>query len=310
MNMASQFYHIHIYLSRNKTVSSTITMALQSGILKITIPILCGFQRLKMSILVVYCQSRVQVFIQAQAVVCLEPRILVIVPEVHGGQEVQDPASEAAIINGLLKAGFPVVGKYELSNVRKGASVKRALEGDRKGALDLALQYAANVVIVGEAVGEPAGTISGLHSVRARLYARAFKTDEDIIVAAHSLQVSGLGITENTASREAFSLAGARMADYLVERLAEFRHPEAIKTIRLVIDNLRSKSQFDELKQGITNMLLVIDAEVNLFEQDKAELIIKSLGGAQDLVEDLSNLGFIDLAIAKTHEHEVRATVE
>lgn len=248
--------------------------------------------------------------LELRAVVCLEPRILVIVPEVHGDREVQDPTAETAIINGLLKAGFPVVGKYELSNVRKGASAKRALKGDRKAALDLALQYGANVVIVGEGASEPAGTISGLHSVRAWLYARAFKTDEDIIVGAHSLQVSGLGITENAASREAFSLGGARMADYLVERLAEFRHPDAIKTIRLVINNLRSKSQFDELKQAITNMLLVIDAKVNLLEQDKAELIIKSLGGAQDLVEDLSNLGFIDLAIAKTHEHEIQVTVE
>lgn len=248
--------------------------------------------------------------LKIRAVICLEPRILVIVPEMYARREIADPAAETAIINGLLKAGFSVVGKYELGKIRRGPLIKRALKGDRKAALDLALQYGANVVIVGEGVSEPIGTISGLYSVRAWLDVRAFKTDEDIIVAAHNLQVSGLGITENSASKKALSLTGEHMADYLAERLAKFRHPDDIKSIRLLINNLRNKSQFDELKEAITKMLLVIDVKVNLFEENKAELIVKSFGGTQELVEDLSSLGFMDLAIGKIDEHEVEAKVK
>jgi len=248
--------------------------------------------------------------LKIKAVICLEPRILVIIPEIYAKREIPDPAAETAIINGLLEAGFSVVGKYELGNIRRSPLIKKTLKGDRKAALDLALQYGANVVVVGEGVSEPVGTISDFHSARAWLEIRAFKTDEDVIVAARNLQMSGLGITEDSASKKALSLAGERMADYLVEKLAKFRNPDEIKTIYLFINNLRNKSQFDELRETIARMLLVIDVKTNFFEEDKAELIVKSLGDTQKLVEDLSNLCFINLAIGKVNEHEVRVTVK
>jgi len=172
------------------------------------------------------------------------------------------------------------------------------------------MQYGANVVIIGKAVSEKIGMISDFHSVQAYLEIRAYKTDEDKVIAAHSLQVSRAGITEDSAYKTAFNLAGEQMADYLVERLAEFRNPEEIRNINLFIDNFRNKSQFEKLKEAIGKMLLVIEVKVNLLENEKAELIVKTLGDVQELIENLSNLTFINLEIKKVNNNLVQITIK
>jgi len=146
--------------------------------------------------------------------------------------------------------------------------------------------------------------------VRAYLEIRAYNTDEDKVIAAHSLQISGVGIMEDSACKVAFNLAGEQMVDYLVERLAEFRNPEEIRNINLFIDNFRNKSQFEKLKEAIGKMLLVIEVKVNLLENEKAELIVKTLGDVQELIENLGNLTFINLEIKKVSDNLVQITIK
>jgi hypothetical protein len=241
--------------------------------------------------------------------ISLEPRILVFAPETYAGKEISDNSAEIAIINGLLKAGFVVINKHEIDSIDQNTLIKKILKEDKQATLELAMNYEANVVIVGKAISEKTGMISDFHSVRTYLEIRAYKTDEDKIIAAHSLQVSRAGITEDSAYKTAFNLAGEQMADYLVERLAEFRNPEEVRTINLFIDNLRNKSQFEKLKEAIGKMLLVIEIKVILLENEKAELIVKTLGDIQELCEDLGNLTFINLEIKKVNNNLVQITV-
>ncbi len=247
--------------------------------------------------------------IKDKETISLEPRILVFVPEMHAGKEISDNSTEIAIINGLLKAGFVVINKHERDSIGQNPLIKKVLKEDKQATLELAMDYKANVVIVGKAISEKTGMISDFHSVRAYLEIRAYKTDEDKVIAAHSLQVSRAGITEDSAYKTAFNLAGEQMADYLVERLAEFRNPEEIRTINLFIDNLRNKSQFEKMKEAMGKMLLVIEVKVNLLENEKAELIVKTLGDVQELNEDLGNLTFINLEIKKVNDDLVQITV-
>lgn len=248
--------------------------------------------------------------IKDKETISLEPRILVFVPEMHAGKEISDNSTEIAIINGLLKAGFVVVNKHERDDIRQNPLIKKVLKEDKQATLELAMDYEANVVIAGKAISEKTGMISDFHSVRAYLEIRAYKTDEDKVIAAHSLQISKAGITEGSAYKTAFNLAGEQMADYLVERLAEFRNPEEIRNINLFIDNFRNKSQFEKLKEVIGKMLLVIEVKVNLFENEKAELIVKTLGDVQELIEDLGNLTFINLEIKKVNDNLLQITVK
>ena len=242
--------------------------------------------------------------------ISLEPRILVFVPEMHAGKEISDNSTEIAIINGLLKAGFVVINKHRRDSIGQNPLIKKVLKEDKQATLELATDYEANVVIVGKAISEKTDMISDFHSVQAYLEIRAYNTDEDKVIAAHSLQVSRAGITEDSAYKTAFNLAGEQMADYLVERLAEFRNPEEIRNINLFIDNFRNKSQFEKLKEAIGKMLLVIEVKVNLLENEKAELIVKTLGDVQELIEDLGNLTFINLEIKKVNDNLVQITVK
>jgi len=77
----------------------------------------------------------------------------------------------------------------------------------------------------------------------------------------------------------------------------------------LFIDNLKSDYQFDKLKELIGKMLLVIEVKVNFIENDKAELILKSLGDVQGLVENLDNLSLMDLDIKITKEDTLHITL-
>lgn len=242
--------------------------------------------------------------------ISLEPRILVFVPEMHAGKEISDNSTEIAIINGLLKAGFVVINKHRRDSMGWNPLIKKVLKEDKQATLELAMQYGANVVIIGKAVSEKIGMVSDFHSVRTYLEIRAYKTDEDKVIAAHSLQISGAGITEDSACKVAFNLAGEQMADYLVERLAEFRNPEEIRNINLFIDDFRNKSQFEKLKEAIGKMLLVIEVKINLLENEKAELLVKTLGDVQELNEDLGNLTFINLEIKKVSDNLLQITVK
>ena len=247
--------------------------------------------------------------LRIKATICLEPRILVIIPEKYKGKEISDHSAETAIIDGLLKAHFSVISKQERNTIYKNPLIKKVLAGDKKATLKLAMYYGANVVIIGKASSEKTGMVSDFHSVLAYLEIRVHKTDEDKIIAAHSLQISGAGINENSASKMAFNLAGEQMADYLIEKLAEYRNPEEIKTIHLFIDNLKSEYQFDKLKELIGKMLLVVEVKVNFIENDKAELIIKSLGDIAGLTENLNNLSLMDLDIRRTEEDTLHVTL-
>ena len=248
--------------------------------------------------------------IEDKETISLEPRILVFVTEMHAGKEISDNSTEIAIINGLLKAGFVVINKHGRDSIGQNPLIKKVLKEDKQATLELAMQYGANVVIDGKAISEKTGMISDFHSVRAYLEIRAYNTDEDKVIAAHSLQISKAGITEDSAYKTAFNSAGEQMADYLVERLAEFRNPEEVRTINLFIDNLRNKSQFEKLKEAISKMLLVIEVKVNLLENEKAELIVKTLGNVQELIEDLNNLTFLNLEIKKVNDNLVQITVK
>jgi len=248
--------------------------------------------------------------IEDKETINLKPRILVFIPETHAGKGISDNSAEIAIINGLLKAGFLITNKNEREGIDQNPLIQRVLKENNQATLELAMQYDSNIVIIGKAVSEKIGMISDFHSVRAYLKIRAYKTDEDKVIAAHSLQVSGAGITEDSANKTAFNLAGEQMADYLVERLAEFRNPEEVRTINLFIDNFRDKSQFEKLREAISKMLLVIEVKVNLLENEKAELTVKTLGDVQELYESLGNITFVNLEIKKLNDSLVQITVK
>jgi len=141
---------------------------------------------------------------------------------------------------------------------------------------------------------------------------RAFKIDEDILVGATNLQEPGLGASEEAASKKAFSLVGGDIADYLIEKLMEYRNPDDIKTIKLSIGRMKYPSDLDTLKKALARLLLVVDVFVTSSDvnAETAEIEIKSFGDSRRLVKDMEEFGFIEFEVNEVRDDLVRITVK
>lgn len=146
-----------------------------------------------------------------------KPRLMVVIPEHHLTRKIPDPAGETEIIKRLLEKGFKVVDQSQIAKIRYGDQVKAALEGDVNLAVKIGLQYGAEVIIIGEAFSESAGRgIGGMESCRARVEARAIKTDTGEILVADGRHAGGLDITEAIAGKKALQKAGGELGDYFI----------------------------------------------------------------------------------------------
>lgn len=149
------------------------------------------------------------------------PTVMVIIPEVHITQRIPDPAGETEIIRKLIDAGFKVLDPSVYKAIRESAQFNAAKQ-DVNAASALGAQFGADVIIIGEAFSQSAGTASGnLRSCAARVEARAVRTSNAQILGADGKHAGGVDITELTAAKIALRNAGSLMADYFLEQLCQ-----------------------------------------------------------------------------------------
>ncbi len=149
-----------------------------------------------------------------------KPRIMVVIPEVHITRQIPDPAGETEIIRKFLEAGYDVVDQNQIKTIRYNEKVLNAVK-DPTAAAALGLEYGAEIIIVGEAFSEFAGRTGDMTSCRARVEARAIKTDVGNILVADGRHGSGLDRSENVAAKVALRNAGAEIADYFIVQITE-----------------------------------------------------------------------------------------
>ncbi len=149
-----------------------------------------------------------------------KPRIMVVIPEVHISRQIPDPAGETEIIRKFLEAGYDVVDQNQIKTIRYNEKVLNAVK-DSKAAVALGLEYGAEIIVVGEAFSEFAGRTGDMTSCRARVEARAIKTDVGNILVADGKHGSGLDRSENVAAKIALRNAGAEIADYFIVQITE-----------------------------------------------------------------------------------------
>lgn len=146
-------------------------------------------------------------------------KIMVVIPEEHIGRKVPDPAGETEIIKKLIEKGFEVVDQGQVKRIRQSQRVASALK-DNKAARDLGKEFEADIIIIGEAFSEFAKRMeAGMVSCRARVEARAVRTDTGRILAADGRHGSALDISENIAGKRALQDAGSELADYFIQQI-------------------------------------------------------------------------------------------
>ncbi len=226
-----------------------------------------------------------------------KPRVMVIIPETHIGMKPPDPAGETEIIRQLLQKGFKVVDQTQVRKIRDGDQVKKALEGDVKAAQLLGQQHGAEVLIMGEAFSEGAmrgGGLANMVSVRARLEARAIRTDTGEILAADGAFAPGLDISEQIAGKKALAAAGGKWVEaafpVILDRWSKEVSGE--NSVQIVISGL-SFAQLAKFKEVLAQQVRgVKDLQQRSFTANVATLDVDLKGSAQAMADELALKNF------------------
>ncbi len=231
------------------------------------------------------------------------PRVMIVIPEQNLGKRVSNPAGETEIIKRFLEKGFKVVDQSQVSKIRDNDKIKAAIEGDTKLAVKIGLQYGAEVIIVGEAFSEPLGnSIAGILSSRARIDARAIKTDSAEIITADGKQASGLDITEVVAGKKAIQQAATELADYLTEQILTKWNDEVtnINSVELAINGI-TFAQLTELKSHLSKSFRAVKGvHQRSFTGGRAVVEIDLKGDVQALADELAQKTFKGFTVEVT----------
>jgi curli biogenesis system outer membrane secretion channel CsgG len=212
-------------------------------------------------------------------------RIMVVIPEIHITRKIPDPAGETEIIRKLVERGFEVVDQSAIEAIRYGEQVKRAIKNQAEAAA-LAQNYDADVIIIGEAFSERVADSQGMIVCRARVEARAVKTDTASIIVADGKHATGRDISENVAAKAALRNAGGQIADYFI---GEFIRDviDGKDMITIMVSNIKNYSQLMTLESAIEGMDGVKAVHRPIFSQGVAQLNVECASSAQELGDRL-----------------------
>lgn len=232
-----------------------------------------------------------------------KPRIMVVIPEYHIRRKVPDPAGETEIIKKLLEKGFKVVDQSQVSKIRYNDQIRAGIKGDNKLAAMIGLEYGAEIVIIGEAFSESAGrVISGFTTCRARVEARAIRTDTAEILVADGKHATDLDITEVIAGKKALQKAGSELAAYFIDQILSKWSSDVtnLTSVNMIINGLNYK-EFIKFKHVLLKNIRGIKAiHQRLFANSRAVVEIDLKGNAQFLSEKLILMEINDFNIDVT----------
>ena len=219
-----------------------------------------------------------------------KPRIMVVIPEYHIQRKVSNPASETEIIKNLLENGFKVVDQSQVAKIRYNEQIKAGIDGNSKLAAKIGLEHGAEIVIIGEAFSESAGSVvKGFITCRARVDARAIRTDTAEILVAAGKQGADLDITEVIAGKKALRKAGAALSTYFINQILNKWSSDvtSLTNVNMIITGLNFK-EFIKFKHVLLNSIRGIKAvHQRSFTGGRAAVEIDLKGNTQSLSEEL-----------------------
>lgn len=225
-------------------------------------------------------------------------RVMVVMPEEHIRREIPrripDPAGETEIIRKFLEKGFLVIDQTQVKKIRDTEKVRLALK-EPAAAAALATEFNADVIIVGEAFsvfdeaqgGRPE---AGMISCRARIEARAVRTDDAAILAADGKHAAGLDPVEELAAKSALRNAGGLIADYFIKQILKKwgkEQAEGGTMTQILVYNIKEYGDLVRFESMLKSMGFVQAVHRRSFSETSARIDVELKGNAQKLADSL-----------------------
>lgn len=191
-------------------------------------------------------------------------KIAVLIPEQHLARpRVPDPAAETEIARKLLDAGYKVMDRQRLRELKEEAVVDRVLRSGRflrEDAVQLGRRVGADIVIRGEAISEVAsqrsintdlGTANQIVCAGRLELAAYWTSTAELIFSDHVQHAGPAQLTEILASKAAFTELAGELGAKLIERLDRAKQPQSA-TFEVEIRDLQSATQGNLIRQELS----------------------------------------------------------
>lgn len=219
--------------------------------------------------------------------------VMVIIPEICIQRQVPDPAAETALIRELILNNFRVVDQSQVKKIRYNDTTLLAAHGDKeamKAIQALALEYDADLLLIGEAFGEGAGMApGGFQSVRARVEVRGVMTRTGQIVISEAETQGGADVTPNVACKKALQITGELIGKNRVVPLLEARFGKqsgAQDKVELIVTSMPF-SLYSLFKQKLLTLPEVKGVIADHYSDQQSQVSVNYTGELMDLVNKI-----------------------
>jgi hypothetical protein len=205
-----------------------------------------------------------------------------------------------------------VVDRSELAAIRVAEATKDLLSGNTDKALKPIVQKLnAEVVITGKAGGSllTSQGLGGLISFRGALTAKALKAQTGDILAAVTVQGSGLDGTKEAAALKAMANLGKNAAAELAPKIAAelARRSSVLVTVR----GLPSLNRLGEVKDALLKTAGVGDLYMRSFSEGTAEMEVKiNSATSSDLANSLTRNSSLNAKVVGQTQDSLEVEVQ
>ena len=203
-----------------------------------------------------------------------KPRLMIVIPDLN---------LVAKMTQSMQDAGFPVVAPERIVDLQKSGGAQVWNE-DQKTLSKLAVNYQAEILIIGSIRQEPAGETQGLFTDRAYLSVRAVRADTGQAMVAQTFTSRGVALSDSLAFQKALNDATDQAVDFLKEQLGK-KLIDSERNLQITVDGIHY-SDLQQLQRHLKATPNVENVFLRNFNNGNAELDVDT-GLLADQLADL-----------------------
>lgn len=228
-------------------------------------------------------------------------RVMVVIPEI---------AAENAIIDELVKSNYRVVDQTLSDKLGDSPDAEAAANGDLEAAKRIFSKSKADILVIGDATSQDAGSIAGLLSCRARVDAKVIRRDSGVIITSASGQQGGADITEEMARKTALERAGRDAAKSILREISVLPASTTLP-VELIVRNCPDIATLEKVEKAVLDVIGVRSVQRDEFDNGTAYLEI-SIDSAfnNDIQLSLEKLKTPILTIKRASKNSIEVQIK